>query len=117
VAALEGDRARAAVLLLLRPHLRLLPRRPVGLNNLETVGVDNICFETDHPHTDTTWPNSKECVEKMVADAGLDDETAYEVLRSAVHAGARPRLIRTGQPAVLILVVSWKAATSSEYTS
>jgi predicted TIM-barrel fold metal-dependent hydrolase len=53
----------------------------VGLNNLETVGVDNICFETDYPHTDTTWPNSKEYVEKMIADAGLDDETAYKVLR------------------------------------
>ena len=53
----------------------------VGLNNLETVGVDNICFETDYPHTDTTWPHSKEYVEKMVADAGLDDDTAYKVLR------------------------------------
>jgi predicted TIM-barrel fold metal-dependent hydrolase len=53
----------------------------VGLNNLETVGVDNICFETDYPHTDTTWPHSKEYVEKMIADAGLDDETAYKVLR------------------------------------
>ena len=53
----------------------------VGLNNLETVGVDNICFETDYPHTDTTWPRSKEYVEKMIADAGLDDDTAYKVLR------------------------------------
>ncbi|MBV8951651.1 MAG: amidohydrolase [Actinobacteria bacterium] len=53
----------------------------VGLNNLETVGVDNICFETDYPHTDTTWPHSKAYVEKMIADAGLDDETAYKVLR------------------------------------
>jgi predicted TIM-barrel fold metal-dependent hydrolase len=53
----------------------------VGLSNLETVGVDNICFETDYPHTDTTWPRSKEYVEKMIADAGLDDETAYKVLR------------------------------------
>ncbi len=53
----------------------------VGLNNLETVGVDNICFETDYPHTDTTWPHSKSYVEKMVADSGLDDETAYKVLR------------------------------------
>jgi predicted TIM-barrel fold metal-dependent hydrolase len=53
----------------------------VGLKNLDTVGVDNICFETDYPHTDTTWPRSKEYVEKMVADSGLDDETAYKVLR------------------------------------
>ena len=43
--------------------------------------VDNICFETDYPHTDTTWPNSKSYVEKMVADSGLDDETTYKVLR------------------------------------
>ncbi len=50
-----------------------------GLNNLDQVGRDNICFETDYPHSDTTWPNSKEYVEKMVAD--LDDDVAYKVLR------------------------------------
>src|SRR5919106_2887574 len=53
----------------------------VGLANLDVVGVDNICFETDYPHTDTTWPNSKAYVEKMVADAGIDEEVAYKVLR------------------------------------
>ncbi|MEZ5171465.1 MAG: amidohydrolase family protein [Acidimicrobiia bacterium] len=53
----------------------------VGLFNLETAGVDNICFEVDYPHTDTTWPNSKEYVEKMITDSGLDDEAAYKVLR------------------------------------
>jgi predicted TIM-barrel fold metal-dependent hydrolase len=53
----------------------------VGLANLDAVGAENICFETDYPHTDTTWPNSKEYVEKMIADSGIDDETAYKVLR------------------------------------
>jgi predicted TIM-barrel fold metal-dependent hydrolase len=52
-----------------------------GLNNIEACGVDNICFETDYPHTDTTWPDSQAHVEKMVADAGLTDEQAYKVLR------------------------------------
>ena len=51
----------------------------VGLRNLDTVGEDNICFETDYPHTDTTWPNSREYVEKMIVD--LDAEVAYKVLR------------------------------------
>jgi predicted TIM-barrel fold metal-dependent hydrolase len=51
----------------------------VGLRNLDIVGEDNICFETDYPHTDTSWPNSKEYVEKMVAD--LDPDVAYKVLR------------------------------------
>ena len=50
-----------------------------GLKNLDEVGPDNICFETDYPHTDTTWPETKAYVEKMLA--GYDDETAYKVLR------------------------------------
>jgi predicted TIM-barrel fold metal-dependent hydrolase len=50
-----------------------------GLHSLPEVGEDNICFETDYPHTDTTWPNSKEYVEKMLAD--FDDDIAYKVLR------------------------------------
>jgi predicted TIM-barrel fold metal-dependent hydrolase len=50
-----------------------------GLYSLEYVGPDNICFETDYPHTDTTWPHSKAYVEKMLA--GFDDDVAYKVLR------------------------------------
>jgi predicted TIM-barrel fold metal-dependent hydrolase len=50
-----------------------------GLHSLDEVGEDNICFETDYPHTDTTWPNSKEYVEKMLAD--FDENVAYKVLR------------------------------------
>ncbi len=50
-----------------------------GLQNLASVGEDNICFETDYPHTDTTWPYSKEYAEKMVT--GLSDDVAYKVLR------------------------------------
>jgi predicted TIM-barrel fold metal-dependent hydrolase len=50
-----------------------------GLHSLAEVGEDNICFETDYPHTDTTWPNSREYIEKMLAD--FDDDVAYKVLR------------------------------------
>src|SRR5581483_5402991 len=50
-----------------------------GLHSLSEVGEDNICFETDYPHTDTTWPFSKEYVEKMLAD--FDASLAYQVLR------------------------------------
>ena len=51
----------------------------MGLANLDRAGPDNICFETDYPHTDTTWPHSREYAEKMVA--GLDDEAIYKILR------------------------------------
>jgi predicted TIM-barrel fold metal-dependent hydrolase len=50
-----------------------------GLASLDEVGRDNICFETDYPHTDTTWPFSKAYVEKLLA--GFDDDLAYKVLR------------------------------------
>ena len=50
-----------------------------GLANLEAVGPDNICFETDYPHSDTSWPDSQAYAEKMVA--GLPDDVVYKVLR------------------------------------
>ncbi|HZJ27702.1 MAG TPA: amidohydrolase family protein [Acidimicrobiia bacterium] len=50
-----------------------------GLRSLDEVGEDNICFETDYPHTDTTWPNSHEYIEKMLV--GVDEQVAYKVLR------------------------------------
>ena len=50
-----------------------------GLHNIEAVGEDNVCFETDYPHTDTTWPVSKEYAEKIVAH--LTPEQVYKVLR------------------------------------
>ena len=43
------------------------------------VGEDNVCFETDYPHTDTTWPFAAEEVERMTAS--LTDEQRYKVLR------------------------------------
>ena len=36
---------------------------PHGLQNLESVGEDNITFETDYPHTDSTWPETTEVAE------------------------------------------------------
>jgi len=50
-----------------------------GLANLSSVGENNICFETDYPHTDTTWPHSKAYAENMIK--GLSDEVTYKVLR------------------------------------
>ena len=50
-----------------------------GLKSLDEVGVDNVTFETDYPHTDSTWPHTKEVAEKMFT--GLDDETIYKIVR------------------------------------
>ena len=50
-----------------------------GLASLDEVGVDNVTFETDYPHTDSTWPNTLQVAEEMFA--GLDDETVYKIVR------------------------------------
>jgi predicted TIM-barrel fold metal-dependent hydrolase len=33
---------------------------PVGVELIERVGIDNVTFETDYPHQDSTWPHSRE---------------------------------------------------------
>ena len=37
-----------------------------GLKNLEDVGVDNVTFETDYPHSDSTWPDTEDVFRDMV---------------------------------------------------
>ena len=50
-----------------------------GLDSLEKVGENNITFETDYPHTDSTWPLSREIAALMTAK--LTPEQRYKVLR------------------------------------
>ncbi|HVN50287.1 MAG TPA: amidohydrolase family protein [Acidimicrobiales bacterium] len=46
---------------------------------LEKCGVDNITFETDYPHSDSTWPHSKEVAQKLMGH--LDDEVVRKLVR------------------------------------
>ena len=50
-----------------------------GLTSLEEIGVDNVTFETDYPHTDSTWPETKQVAEKMFA--GLTEDQVYKIAR------------------------------------
>jgi len=50
-----------------------------GLESLDSIGVDNVTFETDYPHTDSTWPHTKKVAEEMMA--GLDADTVYKIVR------------------------------------
>jgi predicted TIM-barrel fold metal-dependent hydrolase len=54
-------------------------RDSFGIEVIERVGADNITFETDYPHTDTTWPHSKKVVEEMLD--GVADDIVYKLLR------------------------------------
>jgi hypothetical protein len=39
-------------------------------------------FETDYPHADSTFPESKQVAEKMIAESGLSAHEARQFLRS-----------------------------------
>ncbi len=47
---------------------------PSGLLLRDRIGIDNIAWECDYPHTDTTWPESPEFAWKEFQDAGVTDD-------------------------------------------
>jgi predicted TIM-barrel fold metal-dependent hydrolase len=51
----------------------------VGIEMLDRVGVDNVTFETDYPHSDSTWPDTKKLAEEMLADVPAD--VIYKIVR------------------------------------
>ena len=52
-----------------------------GLRNRDVIGMDQICFETDYPHADSTFPHSKEVLTKICSEAGLSDDEIYKLVR------------------------------------
>jgi predicted TIM-barrel fold metal-dependent hydrolase len=50
-----------------------------GLDSIEKVGVDNTTFETDYPHTDSTWPHTKKIAEEMTR--GMDPAVVRKIMR------------------------------------
>jgi Predicted metal-dependent hydrolase of the TIM-barrel fold len=50
-----------------------------GIDSLDKVGVDNTTFETDYPHTDSTWPNTKQIAIDLMGH--LPDDVIYKLTR------------------------------------
>ena len=52
---------------------------PNGLKLIDEIGADNITYESDYPHSDSTWPHTAQlALEQM---AGLSDEQIWKVVR------------------------------------
>jgi len=54
---------------------------PVGLRNRDTIGIDQICFEVDYPHADSTFPHSKKVLSDICTQAGLNEDETYKFTR------------------------------------
>ena len=52
---------------------------PHGLKSLDEIGAETVTFETDYPHSDSTWPHSRKVAMDIMAD--LDDDTIVQVVR------------------------------------
>ena len=50
-----------------------------GVASLDTIGIDNTTFETDYPHTDSTWPDTKKVAQELMAD--LPDDVVHKLVR------------------------------------
>jgi predicted TIM-barrel fold metal-dependent hydrolase len=46
---------------------------------VDSIGVDNITYESDYPHSDSTWPHTRQIAEKQMKD--LTDEQRYKIVR------------------------------------
>jgi len=78
----------------------------VGVSLLEQVGVDNVVFETDYPHSDSTWPDSRRAAAEQFGH--LDEGSIGKIARDNAigllglelpHAEHADRAERAGQPA------------------
>ncbi|MEV5507824.1 amidohydrolase family protein [Streptomyces orinoci] len=50
-----------------------------GLRNLDAIGAANVLYETDYPHSDSTWPRSREVAQRQMAH--LDPATVERIVR------------------------------------
>jgi predicted TIM-barrel fold metal-dependent hydrolase len=50
-----------------------------GARSLDVIGEDNVLFEVDYPHTDSTWPDTKKIAEHDFA--GLSPEVIHKIVR------------------------------------
>jgi predicted TIM-barrel fold metal-dependent hydrolase len=53
----------------------------VALRNRKEIGLDQICFETDFPHSVATYPNSLDIALKLCAEADMKPDEIHKLLR------------------------------------
>lgn len=53
----------------------------VGLLNRDRIGMSQIMFEVDYPHSDSTFPDSWAAFDRLATASGLDDAERYALAR------------------------------------
>jgi predicted TIM-barrel fold metal-dependent hydrolase len=71
----ESDLSAAEVLQ--RNFYFCLVDEPSAMVQLDRIGIENIMFETDFPHSDSSWPNSQKLFYKHMSD--MPEETVRRI--------------------------------------
>jgi predicted TIM-barrel fold metal-dependent hydrolase len=72
-----GDRAPSDVF---REHiLTCFIADPIGLALRDEIGIDNICWEQDYPHSDSSWPRAPEELVRMAARYAVPDDDLAKI--------------------------------------
>jgi predicted TIM-barrel fold metal-dependent hydrolase len=50
-----------------------------GIESIDAIGVQNVMFEVDYPHADSSWPDSLEIVDSELST--LDEGSVEAILR------------------------------------
>ena len=58
------------------------------------IGMDQICFETDYPHADSTFPHSKKVADEICAQGRAGRGRRPTSCCGATPSGLRPRALR-----------------------
>ncbi|MCU1486538.1 MAG: amidohydrolase [Actinomycetia bacterium] len=66
---------------------------PLGLRDRDLIGVDNLMFSTDYPHSESSFPRSREVVAEIMADVDGED-------RRKILCGNAVRIFGLEQPPV-----------------
>ena len=71
-----------------------------GLQSRAAIGIDQITFESDYPHQDSTWPHTQDYAERAMA--GLSDEEIFKIIRgNAIKLFGLPAQIETATAAAI----------------
>jgi predicted TIM-barrel fold metal-dependent hydrolase len=72
-----GDRTPADVF---REHiLTCFIADPIGIALRHEIGIDNICWEQDYPHSDSSWPNAPEELARVVGRYEVPDDDINKI--------------------------------------
>jgi predicted TIM-barrel fold metal-dependent hydrolase len=52
-----------------------------ALREREVIGMDQLCYETDYPHADGSFPHTYSSIEKIATGAGLTEIETYKLVR------------------------------------